>query len=129
MDYLFFGIQQSAHLHFERIRVNNISFNENGTELIEKFRSLTGNKDEISLVYLGNILDETEPINRYNLRSGSTIHVLRKAAEEPPKNYKSFTEVDVSRIVAMYRGLNAGNFHVSSKQRKCYCFMRFRKRK
>lgn len=116
MDYLFFGIQQSAQTHFERIRVDNINFNENGSELIEKFRSLTGNKDEVSLVYLGNILEETEPINRYNLRPGSTIHVLKKTSDDPPRNYKSFTEVDVSRVCAMYKNLNAGNFHVS-KQR------------
>lgn len=123
MDYLFFGIQQSAQTHFERIRVDNISFNENGSELIEKFRSLTGNRDEVSLVYLGNILEEAEPINRYNLRPGSTIHVLRKSADEQPKNYKSFTEVDVSRVCAMYRGLNAGNFHVSKQKR--YLFSLF----
>lgn len=117
MDYLFFGIQQSAQSHFERIRVDNVSFNENGSELIEKFRSLTGNKDEVSLVYLGNILEEAEPINRYNLRSGSTIHVLKKSSgDDDVKNYKSFTEVDVSRVTALFRGLNAGNFHVS-KQR------------
>lgn len=124
MDYLYFGIQQSSQLHFERIRVNNISFNEKTEQLIEKFRSLTNIKDEISLVYLGNILDETEPINRYNLRPGSTIHVLRKTAEEPVNNYKSFTEVDVSRVCAMYRSLNAGNFHVSSKQRKFHSPMK-----
>jgi hypothetical protein len=113
MDYIFLGIQYPAPRNFERIRLENINFNENTAELVEKFRSLTGNKEEVSLVYLGNILEDNQPISRYNLRPGSTIHVLKRSNEDNPKNYKSFTEIDVSHVTALYRSLNNGNFHVS----------------
>lgn len=93
--------------------MDDVNFSQNCAELIEKFRQITGNKDDVSLVYLGNILEDSEPINRYNLRVGSTVHVLRKTAEDEPKNYKSFNELDVSRVCSMYRSLNSGNFHVS----------------
>lgn len=116
MDHVFLGIHFPAPRNYERVRVENINFNDNCADLIEKFREITGNKDDnISLVYLGNVLEDNEPINRYNLRTGSTIHVLKKAAEEEPKNYKSFSELDVQRVVTMYRSLNSGNFHVSQQ--------------
>lgn len=112
MDYIYFGIQYPAPRNFQRIRLENVNFNENTAELLEKFREKTGNKEEVSLVYLGNILEDNEPINRYNLRPGSTIHVLKRCSEDIPKNYKSFTEVDVSQICAQFRSLNSGHFHV-----------------
>lgn len=114
MEHVFLGIHFPAPRNYERVRVDDVNFNQNCAELIEKFRSITGNKDDVSLVYLGNILEDNEPINRYNLRVGSTIHVLRKTAEDEPKNYKSFTELEVSRICSLYRSLNSGHFHVSS---------------
>lgn len=115
MDHIFLGIQFPAPRNYERIRVENVNFNESVSFLKDKFREVTGNnKDEISLVYCGNILEENEPINRY-VRIGSTIHVLRKAREDEPKTYKTFTELDVSRVCAMYRSLNSGNFHVRTK--------------
>ena len=111
MEHVFIGVQLPAQ-KYERIRVD-VNFNDNCAELIEKFRNLTNNKEEVSLTYLGQILEENEPIKRYQMRIGSTIHVLRKTAEEEPKNFKSFNELDVSRICSLYRSLNSGNFHVS----------------
>jgi glutathionylspermidine synthase len=112
MDHLFLGINFPAPRNYERVRVENVNFNENVEKLIEKFRELTGNKDEISLAYLGNILEDNEPINRY-LRAGSTVHILKKSPEDVKKDYKKFTELDVSTIAARFRMLNSGNFHVS----------------
>lgn len=112
MDHVYFGINFPAPRNYERVRVENVNFNETISFLKEKFQEiLPENKDEISIVYLGNILEDSEPINRY-LRVGSTVHVLRKYFEDEPKDYKKFNEMDVSTICSMYRSLNSGNFHV-----------------
>jgi hypothetical protein len=114
MDHVYIGITHPASERFERVRVENVNFNDNVSLLVEKFRELTANKDEVSLAYLGNILEDNEPINRY-LRPGSTVYVLRKAPEDEKKDYKKFTELDVSQCVSMFRSLNSGNFHVRRK--------------
>lgn len=120
MDYVFLGINFPAPRNYERVRVENVNFNASVSYLIEKFRELTGNKDDVSLVYLGNILEDNEPINKYYLRTGSTVHVLRKAVEEEPKDYKKFTELDVQRVTSSYRNnLNSGNFHVRRQTNFC----------
>lgn len=116
MDYVFLGINFPAPRNYERVRVENVNFNETVSVLVEKFREITGNKDNVSLLYLGNILEDNEPISKYYLRTGSTVHVLRKTFEEEPKDYKKFTEADVQRVTSMYRNnLNSGNFHVREK--------------
>lgn len=115
MNHIYLGINFPAPRNYERIRVENVNFNETISSIVEKFREITGNhKDEISLAYCGNILEDNEPINRY-LRTGSTIHVLRKNIEDEPKDYNKFTELDVSRVCSMFRSLNSGNFHVRAK--------------
>lgn len=73
--------------------------------------------------FSGNILEDDEPISKYqNIRSGSTIHVLKKAEEETTKECpQKFTELDVSRVVSYFRALNSGNFHVrinNAKEKK-----------
>lgn len=113
MDHLFLGINFPAPRSYERIRVENVNLNESVSFLIEKFRNLTGIKDEVSVCYLGNILEDDEPITRYGLHAGSTVHILKKAAEEGPKEYTRFTELDCSRICSNFRSLNNGNFYVS----------------
>jgi Ubiquitin family len=121
MEHVFLGIHFPAPRNYERVRVDDVNFNQNCAELIEKFRQITGNKDDVSLVYLGKVLEDSEPINRYNLRVGSTVHVLRKTVDDEPKPMKSFNELDVSRICSMYRSLNSGNFHVRTmKFSFCY---------
>lgn len=118
MNHVFLGIHFPAPRNYERVRIEDVNFNENVSFLKEKFTEVSGILDkEVSLVYCGNILEDNEPINRY-VRSGSTIHVLRKAAEEEVKTYKAFTELDVSRVCAMYRSLNSGHFHVRRKLMK-----------
>lgn len=114
MDFVFLGINFPEPRNYERVRVENVNFNENLAVLIERFREITGIKDEVSLSYLGNILEDNEPMNRW-LRVGSTIHVLKKVTEEEPKDYKKFTELDVSRVTSLFRSLNSGNFHVTAK--------------
>jgi hypothetical protein len=113
MEHVFLGVHFPSPRNYERIRVENVNFNENCADLIEKFRTITNNKEDVSLSYLGQILEENEPISRYNLRVGSTVHVLKKGPQDDQKNYKSFNELDVSKVCAMYRSLNSGNFHVS----------------
>lgn len=62
------------------------------------------------------MLEDDEPLNKNKtLRAGSTIQVLKKHKEESPKEWKKFTEIDVSRVVSYFRALNSGNFHVSRK--------------
>lgn len=114
MDHVYLGISTSfpAPRNYERIRIDNVNFNDSISSLVEKFRTITKNKETISLAYCGDILDDNEPINRYLIRSGSTVHVLKKAEEDEPKDFKKFTELDVSRVCSMYRSLNSGNFHV-----------------
>lgn len=114
MDHLFLGINFPAPRNYERVRVENVNLNESVSFLVEKFREITGNKDDVSICYLGNILEDNEPIKRYGLRTGSTIHVLRKAVEDDPKDFKKFTELDCSRICANFRSLNNGHYYVSA---------------
>lgn len=122
MDHIYLGINFPAPRNYERVRVENINFKESVSSIVEKFREITGNnKDEICLAYCGNLLEDNEPINRY-LRIGSTVHVLRKNVEDEPKDYKKFTELDVSRVCSMYRSLNSGNFHVRSELLNCLHF-------
>jgi hypothetical protein len=112
MNHIFLGISFPSPRSYERVRVENVNFNESCSVLKEKFYEISDNKDDVSLVYCGNILEDDEPINRY-LRAGSTIHVLRKAAvEDEVKTYKPYNELDVSKICALFRSLNSGNFHV-----------------
>jgi hypothetical protein len=115
MEYIYCGIKYPAPRSYERVRVDNVNFNENSAALKERLKNeIFETKDEISLVYCGNILEDDEPISKYELRSGSTIQVLRKAKDNKlTENTKKFTELDVSRILSLYRTLNAGNFHVS----------------
>lgn len=116
MDHIYLGVNFPAPKNYERIRVENVNLKENVSVLIEKFRELTGHKeDDVSFVYCGNVLEDNEPINRF-LRSGSTVHVLRKFVEEEPKEYKKITELDVSRLCSLYRSLNSGNFHVRRRK-------------
>lgn len=110
MDHVYLGICFPAPRNYERVRVT-VNFNDLISSLVDKFREISSNKDNVSLVYCGDVLEDNEPINRY-LRSGSTVHVLRKAEDDVPKAYKKFTELDVARVVSMYRSLNSGNFHV-----------------
>lgn len=115
MEYVFCGIKWAEPRNYEKIRVD-ISFKENSVALKEKIQNdILKTKDEISLVFCANELNDDEPLNKYaNLRVGSTIQVLRKIVEIPPKEFTSkFTEMDVSRISSLFRGLNSGNFHVS----------------
>lgn len=114
MEHIYCGIKFPAPRNFERVRVDNVNFNENSAALKERIlNEVLKTKDEISLVYLGNILADDEPIcKQKNIRSGSTIHVLKKPKEEEIKTYTKFTEADVSRVVTLYRSLNSGNFHV-----------------
>lgn len=115
MPYLYCGIKFPAPRNFERIKVENVNFSENSAALKERILSeILKTKDEISLVYLGNILNDDEPISKQPIKSGSTIHVLKKPKEEEVKIYSKFTEVDVSRISSLYRSLHSGNFHVST---------------
>ncbi|CRK88798.1 CLUMA_CG002547, isoform A [Clunio marinus] len=114
MDHVFLGIHFDETKKYERIRVDNVNFNENVSFLKEKFCDITGRKEDVSLVYCGNILEETEPINRY-VRNGSTIHILRKTEEDEHKEYKKFNEMDVSRVCSQFRSLNSGNFHKISR--------------
>lgn len=115
MSHVFLGINFPAPRNYERIRVENLNFNDNVEKLKQKFSEITGLSDkEVSLIYCGNILEDNEPINRY-VQIGSTIHVLRKPAEEDITTYKTFTELDVSRVVSLYRTLNSGHFHVRRK--------------
>lgn len=115
MAHIFCGINFPAPRSFERVRVDNVNFNENSAALKERILSeIFNTKDfEISLVYLGNILADDEPISKHPIRPGSTIHILKKPKEEEIKVYSKFTEVDVSKVVSLYRSLNSGNFHVS----------------
>ncbi|KAG5670199.1 hypothetical protein PVAND_000477 [Polypedilum vanderplanki] len=117
MEHIFCGIHFPAPRHFERVRVL-CNLSENSSALKERVKNeiLFGTKDEISLVYCGNILEDDEPINKYNLKAGSTVHVLRKIVEESPKEYTNkFTELDVGRTASLYRSLNSGNFHKISR--------------
>lgn len=115
MNHVFLGINFPAPRNYERVRVENVNFNENISFLKEKFYEITGFLDkEVALVYCGNILEDNEPINRY-VGIGSTIHVLRKVADDDVRSFKTFTELDVSRVCAMYRSLNSGHFHVRRK--------------
>lgn len=116
MDFIYCGIKFKSPRNFERIRVDNVNFNENSAALKERVKNeiLDKTKDEISLVYCGNILEDDEPIKKYVLHSGSTVHVLRKSPEEQIKEVPAkFTELDVSSVCSLYRALNSGNFHVS----------------
>lgn len=117
MEYIFCGIKFPAPRHFERVRVDNVNFNETSSALKERVKSeILATKDEITLVYCGNVLEDDEPINKYNLRAGSTVHVLKKIEEEPLKEFTTkFTELDVANVCALYRGLNSGNFHKISR--------------
>lgn len=116
MNHIFLGINFPAPRHYERVRVENVNFNENVSSLKDKFVELTGVGDaEVTLLYCGQILEDNEPINRY-LPIGSTIHVLYKASEDEPKTFNKFQELDVSRICAMFRSLNSGNFHVNNNE-------------
>lgn len=115
MDYIYFGIKLPSK-QFDRIRVDNVNFNENSSALKQRVSEIIVTKDEeeITLVYCSNILEDDEPLNKYNLHAGSTVHVLRKIVDEPVKEFKTkFTEIDVARVCSMYRSLNSGNFHVS----------------
>ena len=112
MDHVYLGINFPAPRNYERVRVENVNLNESVSSLIEKFHEISGNKDEVSICYLGNILEDNEPIKRYGLRNGSTIHVLKKVVEEDMKDYSKFTELDCSRICANFRSLNNGNYFV-----------------
>lgn len=112
MEHIFLGINFPAPRNYERVRVENVNFNESVSILIEKFREITGNKDDVSIAYLGEILEDNEPIKRYGLRTGSTIHVLKKIVEDEPKEYKKFTELECSKICSNFRSLNNGNYYV-----------------
>ena len=114
MEYVFCGIKFAEPRNYEKIRVD-VNFNENSVFLKEKIqKDILKTKDEITLVFCGNELHDDEPINKYNLRTGSTVQVLRRIIEIPPKEFTSkFTEMDVSRVSSLFRGLNSGNFHVS----------------
>lgn len=114
MEYVFCGIKFAEPRNYEKIRVD-INFNENSVALKEKIqKDVLKTKDEISLIFCGNELQDDEPINKYNLRTGSTVQVLKKILEIPSKEFSTkFTELDVSRVSSLFRGLNSGNFHVS----------------
>lgn len=116
MEYVFCGIKFAEPRNYEKIRVD-ISFNENSVALKEKIqKDILKTKDEISLVFCGNELEDDEPINKYNLRTGSTVQVLKKILEIPSKEFTTkFTEMDVSRVSSLFRGLNSGNFHKISR--------------
>lgn len=113
MDHVYFGFCSSAPRSYERIRIDNVNFNCAVSTLVEKFREVSNNKENVSLTYCGDILDDCldEPINRY-LKPGSTIHIIRKAEDDGIKHYKKFSELDVSSVSSLYRSLNSGNFHV-----------------
>lgn len=117
MEYIYLGVKLPAPRSYERIRIGNINFNENVSILREKFLELYDeNNNNFSFSYCGIILDDTEPIKKYNLRSGSTVHVLRKNNDDESKEVPSkFTEMEVQRVTALYRSLNSGNFHVSQQ--------------
>lgn len=112
MDHIYLGISFPAPRNYERVRVDNVNFNDSVSSLKEKFREVSNNKENVSLVYCGDVLEDSEPINRY-IQPGSTVHVLRKAEDDESKDYKKFTELDVSRVCSLFRSLNSGNFHVS----------------
>ena len=65
------------------------------------------------LVYCGDVLEDDNELSKLEIRSGSTIHVLRKPAPEKSLNdYPKFTEADVQRVCSLYRSLTATSFHV-----------------
>lgn len=120
MDFIYCGIKFPAPRNYEKVRVE-IDFNENSGALKEKIqKEILSTKDEISLVFCGNELNDDEPINKYNLRAGSsTIQVLRKTPEVQTKEFTTkFNEIDVGRVCSLFRGLNSGNFHVSFSTNK-----------
>lgn len=121
MDHIYLGINFPAPRNYERVRVE-ANLNATISCLVEKFREITNNTFAVSIAYCGNILEEDEPINRY-LRSGSTVHILKKQSEDEPKEHKKMTELDVNRVCAAYRGLNSGNFHVRSTKSFFYASM------
>lgn len=116
MDHIYCGIKFPAPRNFERIKVN-VNFNENSAALKERIKNEileTKENCEISLFYLGSLLADDEPLNKQpNIRSGSTIQVLKKPQEEEIKTYAKFTEIDVNKVLSLFRSLNSGNFHVS----------------
>lgn len=115
MDHIYLGINFPAPRNYERVRVE-ANLNATISCLVEKFREITNNTDTVSIAYCGNILEEDEPINRY-LRSGSTVHILKKQSEDEPKEHKKMTEHEVNRVCSAFRGLNSGNFHVRSTKK------------
>lgn len=117
MEHLYCKVNFPAPREMERVRVDNVNFNENSAALKERIKNeiLMDTKDDCDLVFLGNILADDEPISKQpRIRSGSTIQVLKKFKEEEIKIYSKFTEIDVSRVSSLFRSLNSGNFHVSN---------------
>jgi Ubiquitin family len=119
MEFLYFGLRFSAPRNFERVRIDNVDFNDKAKILKERLKSeilkndIVLSDEEICLIFCGDQLEDNEPINKYKVRSGSTIHVMKMQVEEKPKEYSKFTEFDVSRVTSYYRSLNSGNFYVS----------------
>ena len=59
-------------------------------------------------------MEDDVELSKLDIRSGSTIHLLRKEIPEKSlTNYPKFTEADVQRVCSLYRSVTAASFHVS----------------
>ncbi|CAO1434635.1 unnamed protein product [Diamesa serratosioi] len=109
---IFLGIKHPGSKKYEKKIVENVDLNS----LVETLKnSITKNEintDEIQFIYCGDVMDDKSPLFKYNLSSGSTIHIFRKKKEIPLSPvYTQITEFDIQRIISLYRQLNTASFH------------------
>lgn len=57
-------------------------------------------------------MEDDVELSKLEIRSGSTIFVLRKQISSESVKYEKFTESDVQRVCSLFRSLSATSFHV-----------------
>jgi hypothetical protein len=62
-------------------------------------------------LYCGQPLQDGKTLNEQGIKTGSTVHVLKKVCKPPPQEFEKFTEVDVTELVTKFRSIKAASFH------------------
>ncbi|XP_039291880.1 ubiquitin-like protein 7 [Nilaparvata lugens] len=105
MSSLLIGIRSSS-IDFQRIRVDNVSFESKIKNLkVEVASKANLSKDSFELVYCGNILDDEASLTSCGLKHGVMVHVLKKKAKDPPKPAQNMSEAEIQTLVLAFRAL------------------------
>lgn len=116
MAKLFLGVR-IPNRAYERLLIENVDFEQSVLGLRDQIaKKLDVPKEEIELLYCGNVLEDDEKISDLNIKPNTTIHVLKKTTKAP--NYSTtatFTDTDCQRIADTFMEVTGTQINVQSR--------------